>query len=356
MTTKYFKYTFGQDGDLTTIPDAATLDGSVSYDIGFGVLYQTDPATTGLNIPRAQFNKLMNDVTKAIQQYQQFGFPDFITTSDNGGTPFSYSQYAFVRYSGATYYSLVNSNTSDPTDATKWAAFPATQAQAFRTADTVQTYDSTLPAGWLWLDGSTIGDGSSGATGRANADASALFTTLWNSISNTVLPIQDSTGAASTRGISAAADFAAHKRLPIPDERGRVVAGADNLGGTAANRLTSGGSGIAGTTLGASGGVETVSLTGNQNGAHTHSFSATTASSGTHNHGIPLVNTSTPLGSVGDGRSPVWSGNSVVPFSDITANGGAHTHTVSGATDSAGIGSAHQNTQPTIIVYKRIKL
>src|SRR5688572_13958247 len=43
----------------------------------------------------------------------------------------------------------------------------------------------------------------------------------------------------------------------LPDLRGRTVAGKDNMGGAAANRITSGGSGIAGTTLGAVGGTQT---------------------------------------------------------------------------------------------------
>lgn len=42
----------------------------------------------------------------------------------------------------------------------------------------------------------------------------------------------------------------------IPDLRGRSVFGKDNMGGTAANRITAAGSGVTGTTLGASGGSE----------------------------------------------------------------------------------------------------
>ena len=44
----------------------------------------------------------------------------------------------------------------------------------------------------------------------------------------------------------------------LPDCRGRVTAGVDNMGGTAANRITSAGSGIAGTTLGAVGGAQAI--------------------------------------------------------------------------------------------------
>lgn len=49
----------------------------------------------------------------------------------------------------------------------------------------------------------------------------------------------------------------------LPDLRGRVVAGQDNMGGTPASRVTSGSSGIDGLTRGAAGGSETMT--------HTHS-------------------------------------------------------------------------------------
>jgi microcystin-dependent protein len=42
----------------------------------------------------------------------------------------------------------------------------------------------------------------------------------------------------------------------VPDLRGRVAAGKDNMGGSAANRITNAISGITGTTLGAAGGDE----------------------------------------------------------------------------------------------------
>ena len=61
----------------------------------------------------------------------------------------------------------------------------------------------------------------------------------------------------------------------LPDLRGRVIAGLDNMGETAANRLTSGGSGITATTLGANGGAETVTLTAAQSGLPAHSHTIT---------------------------------------------------------------------------------
>jgi microcystin-dependent protein len=50
----------------------------------------------------------------------------------------------------------------------------------------------------------------------------------------------------------------------IPDVRGRVTAGKDNMGGSAAGFLTTAGGGVDGATLGAVGGVQNVSLAANQ--------------------------------------------------------------------------------------------
>jgi microcystin-dependent protein len=49
----------------------------------------------------------------------------------------------------------------------------------------------------------------------------------------------------------------------VIDKRGRVSAGKDDMGGSAANRITAAGSGITGTTLGSAGGAETVTLAQN---------------------------------------------------------------------------------------------
>jgi microcystin-dependent protein len=97
----------------------------------------------------------------------------------------------------------------------------------------------TAPTGWLLSDGKTVGSVSSGATGRANADTQTLFELLWNATTNTELIIQDSAGSPTTRGVTAAADFSANKRLPLPDLRGRIPLGKDNMGGSSANVVTS---------------------------------------------------------------------------------------------------------------------
>jgi phage-related tail fiber protein len=89
-------------------------------------------------------------------------------------------------------------------------------------------YLSTPPAGWVAANGGTIGNAASGATNRANADTVQLFVALWGTLDSTLFPIQDSTGAPTTRGVTATADYAANKRLPLPDARGEFPRGWDN--------------------------------------------------------------------------------------------------------------------------------
>lgn len=109
---------------------------------------------------------------------------------------------------------------------------------ALPTGSEIGFWGSVAPAGYVLASGRTIGNAASGGTERANADTEALFTLLWNSTAQAELPIQTSAGGASTRGASAAVDFAANKRMPLPDLRGRVGVGKDDMGGTLAGRTT----------------------------------------------------------------------------------------------------------------------
>lgn len=136
----------------------------------------------------------------------------------------------------------------------------------------------------------------------------------------------------------------------LPDLRGRVVAGKDDMGGTSANRLTDQTDGLNGDTLGDTGGSETHTLTSAQMPAHTHT--GTTASDGAHTHGMndnAIYN-----------NTPNTTGFTVDPGSNAlyldtarqTESGGAHTHTFT--TASAGSDGAHNNLPPTIILNKII--
>ena len=125
---KFFKYTFGQAGILTPIPNDTQVDGSISYEQGFSTDYTLNPQfdpVTAKEVPLAQTNQYLNDITGAVQQYQTNGFPDFITAVDNDGVPYPYDINSFVRYNDQIYFSLINGNTDIPPSA-NWALSSAT--------------------------------------------------------------------------------------------------------------------------------------------------------------------------------------------------------------------------------------
>ncbi|MBW4581798.1 MAG: hypothetical protein KME42_19700 [Tildeniella nuda ZEHNDER 1965/U140] len=91
-----------------------------------------------------------------------------------------------------------------------------------------QGYLNKYNGKWLYLTLDafrTVGNANSGAA-IAFSWTEPLFTHLWSQYTQTRCPVLTSVGGASTRGVSAAADYAANKRITLPDERGRVFAGA----------------------------------------------------------------------------------------------------------------------------------
>jgi hypothetical protein len=85
----------------------------------------------------------------------------------------------------------------------------------------------------------------------------------------------------------------------LPDLRGRVVAGKDDMGGTSANRLTDQSGGVNGDILGDSGGLETHTLTTAQLAAHRHGVTGPIAGGSAGGPGYFS----------GSGTSPILSGS-----------------------------------------------
>jgi len=114
----------------------------------------------------------------------------------------------------------------------------------------------------------------------------------------------------------------------LPDLRGRVIAGQDDMGGTSANRLTGASGGVNGDNLGAAGGSETHTLSSAEMPVHTH---------GPGN----AYNDSQNVGTGGASRNVV----------SLTAAAGNQNLSLA----NAGSGSAHNNVQPTFILNMMIR-
>lgn len=214
------------------------------------------------------------------------------------------------------------------------AASAAAASGLWETGDLKHTTKSTASSGWLFCGGKTIGNASSGATARANADTSALFTHLWNTFANSICAVSGG------RGASAAADFAANKTIALLDFRGRTLAGLDTMDGSAASRLTSAASGVDGATLGASGGTQTHTLITAEMPSHGHNVTDPGHIHTMDGGSNPAIGTT--RGTFGDGS------NLGDMFTDSASTGISIQNT--------GGGGAHNNTQPTSVVNIVIKL
>ena len=167
-------------------------------------------------------------------------------------------------------------------------------------AGTVEMFaGSTAPSGWLLCYGQAV----------SRTTYSALFTAI-----STAFGVGDGSTT-----------------FNLPDLRGRAVFGVDNMGGSAANRITVGVSGVAGTTLGAVGGSEAMQT-------HTHGVTDPA-----HTHALGNYN-NTYAGGGGPVNVTAQTGYSATGTSQATGS------SVTGVTiNNAGSGSS-QNVPPAIML------
>lgn len=174
-----------------------------------------------------------------------------------------------------------------------------------QTGDFIWNPVSGTRTGFVRANGRTIGSSSSGATERASSDAEDLFLHLWNNYSDTLAPV---TGG---RGGTAAADWAANKKIATPDMRGRAPFGLDDMANSAAGRISGGTSVVGG------GSATTTLVTGNLP-AHTHDTGTYAVSAHTHDTGTYAVSAHTH----GTGTYAVSSHS----HDQGTLAGGSHSH------------------------------
>jgi microcystin-dependent protein len=175
---------------------------------------------------------------------------------------------------------------------------------------------STAPAAWLLCDGSA----------KSRTTYASLFAAIGTSYG---------VGDGSTT-------------FNVPDLRGRVPAGKDNMGGTGLGLLTSITMTPDGSTLGATGGAQTETLSLSQ-----LPTGITSANAGT----IALSVTTTPKVVNGPNQGSAAGGGTQVTASD-PGSGGALSQVASTGTIGIGVaavtsnntsGAAHINVQPTLI-------
>ena len=175
---------------------------------------------------------------------------------------------------------------------------------------------SSAPSGWLICDGSAV-------SRTTYADLFVVISTTYG------------VGNGTTT-------------FNLPDLRGRIPVGLDNMGGTDAGRLS------VTNTLGGSGGVQTVTLTTADIPAHQHGpGTLSTNDPGNHSHTIYGTNGVGSANPFGISSTTLASGGG----NTTSAAAGSHTHTVTAGLTAlnTGGGGAHDNMQPYILTNYIIK-
>jgi microcystin-dependent protein len=314
----------------TTNPIAITATGTdtdISVNVvpkGIGRLQ-----SGGVTVPTISSSDILTNKTFDSTSPTAFFYPGmvmpYVALTAPTGWLFAYGQAV----SRSTYSALFSAIVSTVGTFTTTIASPAVAtktAHPFRTGDQVYlTTTGALPTG---LTANTIyyvhvidANTFHFSTTQANSFASTYITTTGTqSGTHTIVYCPYGLGDGSTT-------------FNIPDLRGRVVAGKDDMGGTPANLLTLAQTqGVRGYNLGNTGGEQGHQITTAELASHAHSTAPTTS----------------------DGN--VVGGGAGGAGANITQGGGAFRtyNAVNGG--STGSDTAHNNIQPTLIVNYIIKI
>ena len=208
---------------------------------GFPPLTFVPAAAGGCPPFGADFNGILRQLSQ-WNQWQSAGGPVFYDSgfaSSIGGYPKAAILMSSVT-PGTLWMSTADNNTTNPdTGGSNWVQAPG----QVPIGTPVQTLSTTVQSGYVSANAKTIGNGSSNATNRANADTFFLFVYVWNNCPNAQCPIYTSSGSASTRGGSCTyatcADYAANKAIAVWNMNGTALMGADSQNGSTSTLLAS---------------------------------------------------------------------------------------------------------------------
>ena len=214
---------------------------------------------------------------------------------------------------------IADSNVTTPKIADAAVTLPKLDPGVLPAGMIVPYAGASAPTGWLLCNGQSV----------LRADYPALFAAI-----------------GTTYGTADGTHFT------LPDMRGRVPAGKDDMGGSAASRLTSANGGVDGASLGAAGGSQNVTLAANQIPSLTSSGSNSITVTSAGAHGSIPYDATTYSGNRTDGGGGGW-----VPAHG-SPNAGAITSTGSNPISVVYPNGGQQATkvvQPTIVLNYIIK-
>jgi hypothetical protein len=347
------------------IPQASQIGinpGFASLNDGFPPLTFQPVAAGGVPPFGADMNGILNQST-LWNQWFEAGAPIYYDATFASGASGGYPKGAIVQSSivpGNSWLSTIDNNTVDPdstSNSGQWVQ------NGILSGTPVPSFSFFATAGYVPSNTLTIGNASSNATNRANADTLLLYRVLWSLFSNTFCPIFTSAGVPSTRGANPDADFNANKALATLEMRGRGLIGVDTMGGPASTFLSGvpvqlGNTTTPGSTVGEN--LHTLSSTEVPNtsfsvGVSVSGVTGTMNQSDPHTHTTNAIFYANNFG-VGTGATDV-PGNNIATINATSVN---HTHNFSGSGSGSGNinggNGAHNNTDLGTTVFWNLKL